>query len=159
MEAGCGGWKTVLSRCIIMRDKVKKEIKSIVQEVFDDYFNVEIVIDKGARKSGDHKHVVEKENVQLLPFLAIYLPRIEGVLLGLQETLDHVKNKDAEVRDRLKLLEEQVGTMAGIMFQHQEEVTFVTRLVAKLGEIGILDNIKDELKPELIEIESEENKG
>ena len=156
MEAGCSGWTAVLSRRIIMRDKVKEEIKTIFQEVFDDNFNVEIVIDKGARKPGDHKHVVEKETVPLLPFLAGYLPKIEGAIRGTQETMDNVKNKDAEVRDRLELVEKQMETVAGIMFQHQKEVTFVTRLVAKLGEIGILDNIKDKLQIESIEVDPEE---
>ena len=67
-------------------------VRQIMQEELKTALFREITVEKGPRNQGDPEKRVEMENVSVLDFLAVYLPRIEAAMRGMQADLDRAKN-------------------------------------------------------------------
>ena len=63
-----------------------------------------ITIERGPRKQGDPEKVIKEEDWNVLDFLAAYLPRIEAAMRGMQEDLDHTKNKVDQYNEKLEIV-------------------------------------------------------
>ena len=77
----------------MLSKKDKEEIRQMIQEELKAALFRKITIERGPRKQGDPEKVIKEEEWNVLDFLAAYLPRIEASMRGMQEDLDHTKNK------------------------------------------------------------------
>jgi hypothetical protein len=74
----------------------KKWIKKTIRKEFKEALFREITIQKGVRKPDDIETHYETDNVNVLDFLAKYLPYIEAAVRGMQEDTDKSKNRSIE---------------------------------------------------------------
>jgi len=75
----------------MLTKKDKAAIQDLIREELSLALNRKITVERGPRQQGDPEKVIKEEDWNILDFLAIYLPRIEGSMRGMQEDLDKAK--------------------------------------------------------------------
>jgi len=88
----------------MLSKKDKEEIRRMIQEELKAALFRKITIERGPRKQGDPEKVIKEEDWNVLDFLAAYLPRIEAAMRGMQEDLDHTKNKVDQYNEKLEIV-------------------------------------------------------
>ena len=73
----------------------RNAIRAMIQEELKAALCRKITIERGPRAQGDPEKVIREEEWNVLDFLAVYLPKIEGALRGMQEDVDKTKNSVA----------------------------------------------------------------
>lgn len=76
----------------LLTDADREEIRTIFQEELKACLGRTIKVEKGPRKQGDPEKTIEIEEVDLVSWMIIYIPRIEAALRGLQEDIDRTVN-------------------------------------------------------------------
>lgn len=79
----------------------RQAIRTMIREELKDALCRKITIERGPRQQGDPEKVVKEEEWNVLDFLAVYLPKIEGALRGMQEDVDKTSNKVMVQGERL----------------------------------------------------------
>jgi len=91
---------------VMLTKKDKEEIRRIVREELKEALFRRIAIERGPRQQGDPEKVVKEEEWNVLDFLAVYLPRVEGALRGVQEDVDKTKNRVLENSAKIQVVGE-----------------------------------------------------
>jgi hypothetical protein len=79
----------------------RNAIRTMIQEELKLALCRKITIERGPRAQGDPEKVVREEEWNVLDFMAIYMPKIEGALRGMQEDVDHAKNTVATTEAKI----------------------------------------------------------
>ncbi|MBW2024364.1 MAG: hypothetical protein JRH08_00745 [Deltaproteobacteria bacterium] len=111
----------------MLSKKDKEEIRQMIQEELKAALFRKITIERGPRKQGDPEKVIKEEEWNVLDFLAAYLPRIEAAMRGMQEDLDHTKNK---VETYNRKLEAVAQTLLG-MEKAAKKVALLSDMIAE----------------------------
>ena len=125
--------------------KKKQEIRQMFREEFAKAFTRTLMMERGPRKQGDpeEKRLVE-ENWNLIDFIAEYVPRIEGAIRGMQETIDRLKNNINQNNEKLEF----VGKALIDMEQAANSVALLSDRLKQLPEYS---------KPKVIELKRDES--
>jgi len=106
-------------------------IKKTIQEEFKEALLWKITVDKGIRKPGDVERHYETEDVNVLAFLAKYLPFVEGALRGMQEDADKTNNKILDLPIKLE-------SIASILMDSESTLIKLASFVKMLEDNQIL---------------------
>jgi len=109
----------------------KNWIKKTIQEEFKEALLWKITVDKGIRKPGDLERHYETEDVNVLAFLAKYLPFVEGALRGVQEDTDNTNNKILD-------LPQKIETIANVLIDSESTLVKLSSFVKMLEDNQIL---------------------
>jgi len=84
-----------------LQELVKEAVRDVVREEVQAALNRTITVQKGPDKNGDPEAKVETQELNILDFLATYLPDIEGRLLGMQEDVESARNRVNEQTEKI----------------------------------------------------------
>ena len=126
---------------------VEVRCRAIVQEELKACFGRTVLMEKGPRKQGDPEKRTVQEEVDIVSALIMYLPRIEAALRGMQEDVDHTKNRVVKHTEKIEML--------GNAFLGMQDVAM--KLAAATDEVlQIMDEAK---KPQLKLVANESDTG
>lgn len=80
----------------------RSAIRALIQDELKLALCRKITIERGPRTQGDPEKVIKEEEWNVLDFMAVYLPRIEGALRGMQEDVDKTKNTVAKTEEKIE---------------------------------------------------------
>ncbi len=115
----------------MLNKKDKHEIRKIFHEELKAALFRTITIEHGPEKQGDPEKVIKEEEVHVLDFLAVYLPKIEGALRGVQEDVDKAKNRVSEYNQKLDIVGQ---TLIGM----ETAARTMAALAERARELGLL---------------------
>jgi hypothetical protein len=127
--------------------KDKDWIRKVIREEFHEALFREITVEKCARKPGDVEKHYETENLNVLDFLARYLPNIEGAIRGMQEDTDRAKNKSIDTNNL-------INAMSQILIGYEGSIKKLAQFIQVLDGNKFLLPQQDE--PMVIECKPDE---
>lgn len=77
---------------LIKRDELKDLLREVVREELKGALVRTITVEKGPDGPGDPEKRIESKEMNILDFMAQYLPQVEGRLLGVQADMNKTKN-------------------------------------------------------------------
>ena len=117
---------------------IKTEVRKVFQKELRDLVMRDLEIEKGPRKQGDPdvKRIVT-ERVNVIDFIAMYLPGVEGALRGVQEDTDSAKNTSAKALEAVK-------AMAEILETTHKSIVAIASFANEIGQLQ-LPNLETEV--------------
>ncbi len=89
---------------IVSKQMLKKALREVVREELKAALVRTITVQRGPDRNGDPEQRVESVEVNVLDFLAKYLPDLEGRLLGVQSDVDQARNRVGELVEEQRLI-------------------------------------------------------
>lgn len=93
--------------------KDEQKIKNIIREELKEALFRKITIERGPDKQGDPEKRVAEEEWNVLDFLAVYLPKVEGALRGAQADVDRTKNQVLKQNKQIEAVGNTLLSMEG----------------------------------------------
>jgi hypothetical protein len=88
----------------MLSQKDKEWIRRAIQEEFKEALLCNITVEKAPRKPDDIEKHYETEEINVLHFLARYLPFVEGSIRGIQEDANKTNNSISGLPEKLELI-------------------------------------------------------
>jgi hypothetical protein len=88
----------------MLSSKDKDWIRQAIREEFKEALFREITVEKCKRKPEDIEKHYETEDVNVLDFLAKYLPYLEGAIRGMQEDTDKSRNRNIDTNNLINAM-------------------------------------------------------
>ncbi len=88
----------------MLKSTLKEVLREVIREELHSALYRTITVEKGPEKQGDPETRIESQDVNVLDFLAQYLPQIEGRLLGTQADMNKVTNAAKAHGEKVELL-------------------------------------------------------
>lgn len=83
----------------------EKTLRKIIREELALALTRTLLVETGPKNQGDPEGKVTKEiNINMLDFWTEYAPKIEGALRGMQEDVDHTKNRVVEQSEKISAI-------------------------------------------------------
>ena len=116
-----------------------KSDKEFIRDTIKESLTVQVQLEKWNKETGIKETKVD--TVYLPAFLVDYFSHLEGSLRGMQETVDHTKNRSVETKDG-------VAALGSIMLQFESGIKDMMHFVDYTKQKQIEDKIKERLLDE-----------
>jgi hypothetical protein len=133
-----------------IRKAIQEEFKEAllckaIQEEFKEALLCNITVEKAPRKPDDIEKHYETEEINVLHFLARYLPFVEGAIRGIQEDANKTNNSISGLPEKLELI-------SNILIDNKDVTIKLAQFIKMLEDNKIL---LTQSNPQLIEHESD----
>ena len=119
----------------ILNKEDKEDIRKIIQEELKASLVRTVTVEYGPRKQGDPEKVIKTEEWNVLDWFAVYAPKIEAALRGLQADVDRTVNSV----DRQDFKIDTIGQVLLSMEQSAKTIAMLSDNIRN-SSLGLIEN-------------------
>ena len=75
-----------------------------VNKMFQNYLVRNVTLEKAARQNGEPEKTIKNEEMNILDFIAKYIPLVEGGFRGCQSDINKLTNRTIDVNEKIQII-------------------------------------------------------
>ena len=83
------------------KEWIVNENASVISTILDE---VNVTLEKAARQNGEPEKTIKNEEMNILDFIAKYIPLVEGGFRGCQSDINKLTNRTIDVNEKIQII-------------------------------------------------------